>query len=135
MPKAAYNHLYGRRWKVASKAFLKRNPFCSIHQARGELAMATLVDHRIPHRGDRGLFWDQDNWQGLCKPCHDGPKQRLEKSGRVAGCDEQGIPLDPAHPWNTEGRDSCADSIETDHEGVGRSHRTLFASDTAPALF
>lgn len=29
------------------------------------------VDHIIPHKGDPELFWDQDNWQSLCKPHHD----------------------------------------------------------------
>ena len=29
------------------------------------------VDHIIPHRGDQKLFWDRNNWQALCKPCHD----------------------------------------------------------------
>jgi 5-methylcytosine-specific restriction protein A len=32
--------------------------------------MATEVDHIIPHKGDMKLFWDSDNWQGLCKSCH-----------------------------------------------------------------
>ena len=30
-----------------------------------------VVDHIIPHRGDQKLFWDQNNWQSLCKSCHD----------------------------------------------------------------
>jgi 5-methylcytosine-specific restriction protein A len=30
-----------------------------------------VVDHIIPHRGDQYLFWDQENWQALCKDCHD----------------------------------------------------------------
>ncbi len=46
------------------------------------------------------LFWSRKNWQPLCKHCHDSVKQRLEKSGRVAGCDASGRPLDPNHPWN-----------------------------------
>ena len=32
---------------------------------------ATVVDHIVPHRGDPKLFWDTDNWQALCKQCHD----------------------------------------------------------------
>ena len=39
--------------------------------AEGKYTRATVVDHIIPHRGDRILFWDQNNWQPLCKPCHD----------------------------------------------------------------
>lgn len=37
----------------------------------GEMVKATVVDHIIPHRGDQKLFWDQRNWQSLCKQCHD----------------------------------------------------------------
>lgn len=58
-----------------------------------------LVDHIDPHRGDMKKFWDSANWQSLCKTCHDSIKQRLEKSGIVEGCDVNGIPLDPNHPW------------------------------------
>ena len=32
---------------------------------------ATVVDHIKPHRGDQKLFWDQNNWQPLCKEHHD----------------------------------------------------------------
>jgi 5-methylcytosine-specific restriction endonuclease McrA len=44
---------------------------------------ATVVDHIIPHKGDQKLFWNQDNWQPLCKTHHDSHKQAFEKSGRV----------------------------------------------------
>lgn len=68
--KRGYNH----RWRVASKAFLKRFPQCARCFGR-----ATLVDHIIPHKGDNKLFWDRSNWQPLCKPCHDRHKQREER--------------------------------------------------------
>ncbi|WP_223251991.1 HNH endonuclease signature motif containing protein [Paracoccus mutanolyticus] len=29
-------------------------------------ADATLVDHIKPHRGDKALFWNWNNWQALC---------------------------------------------------------------------
>ncbi|MCY1313575.1 hypothetical protein D9M70_641120 [compost metagenome] len=75
---------------------------------------AVIVDHRILPRlrdakasGDPEriaeawrLFWSRDNWQSLCKLCHDSTKQRLEKSGRLAGCSADGRPLDPRHHWN-----------------------------------
>jgi hypothetical protein len=64
---------------------------------------AVLVDHIDPHRGDMKKFWDSANWQSLCKPCHDSIKQRFEKSGIVEGCDVNGVPLDPHHPWRAEG--------------------------------
>ena len=37
----------------------------------GKLTPATVVDHIVPHRGDPRLFWDEKNWQPLCKECHD----------------------------------------------------------------
>ena len=57
---------YNARWQRARKLFLSEYPFCS----RCDEA-ATVVDHIIPHRGDNTLFWDRDNWQSLCKRCHD----------------------------------------------------------------
>jgi len=37
---------------------------------KGKLTPATVVDHIVPHRGDPILFWDEKNWQPLCKDCH-----------------------------------------------------------------
>lgn len=64
------------------------------------MAAAKVVDHITPHRGDSKLFWDTSNWQALCTPCHSGTKQAEERTGRVAGCDAEGNPLDPGHRWN-----------------------------------
>lgn len=44
---------------------------------------ATVCDHIEPHRGDEARFWSGP-FQSLCKPCHDGPKQRLERRGGSA---------------------------------------------------
>nr|WP_246414712.1 HNH endonuclease signature motif containing protein [Yoonia ponticola] len=41
---------------------------------------ATTVDHIKPHRGDKVLFWDKNNWQSLCTSCHNRHKQRVEQS-------------------------------------------------------
>jgi len=40
-----------------------------------------VADHIQPHRGDRELFFARANLQCLCKPCHDGAKQREERAG------------------------------------------------------
>lgn len=62
---------YGRAWQKASKQFLEAHPLCVRCMAEGRYTKATVVDHIVPHRGDRKLFWDRSNWQALCKPCHD----------------------------------------------------------------
>lgn len=51
--------------------FLRAHPLCVRHEARGETVAASVVDHIVPHRGDKALFWQRDNWQPLCKQCHD----------------------------------------------------------------
>lgn len=62
---------YDSRWRAARKRFLRRHPLCAECMRQGKLTPATVVDHVIPHRGNQELFWDENNWQPLCKGCHD----------------------------------------------------------------
>ena len=62
---------YNSKWRKARVAFLQKHPLCAECQREGKLTPATVVDHIIPHRGDQRLFWDEKNWQPLCKDCHD----------------------------------------------------------------
>ncbi len=62
---------YGRRWQKARKGFLARHPLCVTCDLKNIVTAATVVDHIKPHRGNQSLFWDRNNWQALCKPCHD----------------------------------------------------------------
>src|SRR5262245_24246848 len=62
--------LYDRRWQRARKMFLAENPLCGDCQAKGLAVAAREVHHAIPHRGDREIFWQQEHWVALCKPCH-----------------------------------------------------------------
>ncbi len=38
---------------------------------KDKMVKANVVDHITPHRGDKKLFWDENNWQALCKHHHD----------------------------------------------------------------
>ncbi|MCC8013656.1 MAG: HNH endonuclease [Eubacterium sp.] len=69
--RSASSRGYNRQWQKASKAFLQEHPICEICKSKGRYTKATVVDHIIPHRGNRELFWDRSNWQSLCKSCHD----------------------------------------------------------------
>lgn len=91
---------YGYRWQQARLGWLRKNPLCIRCEKKGINVAATVVDHITPHRGDMELFWARTNWQSLCTNCHSSYKQRLEKTGREAGCDVSGRPLDPRHHWN-----------------------------------
>jgi 5-methylcytosine-specific restriction protein A len=61
---------YGHRWRIASRQFLTDNPLCLHCNEAGRTTAAQCVDHREPHRGDAGKFWDRNNWQPLCHACH-----------------------------------------------------------------
>lgn len=61
---------YGRRWRAARAAFLREHPLCRACEEKGLIVASTEVDHVVPHKGDRVLFWDRSNWQALCKTCH-----------------------------------------------------------------
>jgi len=61
---------YNSRWDKCSKLYLAAHPLCKMCEANGVVKLATQTDHIIPHRGDRRLFWDHDNWQPLCESCH-----------------------------------------------------------------
>lgn len=62
---------YDRRWQKERKRFLEAHPLCDKCKAEGRYVKATVVDHIIPHRGNKDLFWDENNYQALCKHCHD----------------------------------------------------------------
>lgn len=57
---------YTSRWQRISKQYLRQHPLCT---RCGRPAQ--VVDHIVPHRGREQLFWDERNWQALCKACHD----------------------------------------------------------------
>jgi 5-methylcytosine-specific restriction protein A len=35
-----------------------------------------VIDHFIPHRGDKKLFWDRKNWRATCDSCHNAKTAR-----------------------------------------------------------
>ncbi|WP_322925339.1 HNH endonuclease [Paenibacillus campi] len=61
---------YGSQWRKAREGYLRKHPLCVHCRERGILKEATVVDHIIPHKGDKELFWERDNWQPLCETCH-----------------------------------------------------------------
>lgn len=94
--------LYGRRWRKARRQFLADNPYCKMCQDEGRITPATEVDHIEKHDGDVILFWNIENWQGLCAYHHRSVKAEMERSGKVRGAKKDGTPIDPNHPWNQD---------------------------------
>lgn len=75
---------YTAAWRKARNAYLAANPLCVMCLAMKpeRTTAATVVDHKVPHRGDKELFWSQGNWQSLCAPHHNSDKQMAERTGR-----------------------------------------------------
>lgn len=87
-----------RQWRNARAGHLRTEPLCRYCKDAGLVTVATVVDHIIPHKGDLLLFWDSNNWQSLCSPCHDRTKQQQEARGYSTAIGGDGWPLDPRHP-------------------------------------
>lgn len=66
---------YGRRWQERRRIFLSKseNALCRPCSKKNppQVTAATVVDHITAHKGDHVLFWDENNWQPSCQPCHD----------------------------------------------------------------
>lgn len=76
---------YGGQWQKARAGYLRLHPLCVMCEALGRVTPATELDHKVPHKGDRALFWDSANWQPLCKPHHDAKTAREDGGFGNAG--------------------------------------------------
>ena len=91
--------LNGAAWRKLRAYVLRGEPLCRHCTARGLTMAATEVDHRDDDPSNNELV----NLMPLCKPCHSRKTARdMGRSVREAsmGCDAQGMPLDPSHPWH-----------------------------------
>lgn len=61
---------YGRQWRNAARRYLAAHPLCVQCEEAGHTVAAELVDHILPAASHPKLFWDAENWQGLCRDCH-----------------------------------------------------------------
>lgn len=71
---------YNWQWRTRALAFLAMYPLCGMRpggaapvmsqcHAEQRVTAAVQVDHVEPHRGDQALFWNEENWQSLCREC------------------------------------------------------------------
>jgi 5-methylcytosine-specific restriction enzyme A len=89
-------------WKKRSRHQLTIEPLCTLCSRQGRIIPATIADHNPPHKGDWNKF-RVGPLQSLCRDCHN----RKWASGRHGyGCDigDDGLPVDPNHPFNAGGK-------------------------------
>ena len=61
------------KWQRQRAYFLQEYPLCTCGQ------LANVLDHIVPVRLDPSNFWNVDNWQGLCRSCHDHKSATIDK--------------------------------------------------------
>lgn len=93
------NEWYGlARWKKRRRVQLRQHPLCKLcEQLHGLIVPASVVDHVVPHRGDRELF-ENGELQSLCVKCHDSVKRTIEQRGYSLDIGVNGWPVDHRHP-------------------------------------
>lgn len=71
-----------KRWYQLRWLVLVRDEFtCQMCGLTEKDSSRLVCDHVVPHNGDEDMFWNGD-LRTLCKPCHDGAKQREDKMAR-----------------------------------------------------
>ncbi|CAN5369360.1 hypothetical protein BH10PSE14_BH10PSE14_04480 [soil metagenome] len=92
----------GQRMRL--RRLRRTNGLCERCLAKGLTTIADVVDHTLPlAQGGEDV---DDNTRNLCDPCHLEVTAEQFEQGRakgMGGCDANGIPTDPAHPWNAAG--------------------------------
>jgi 5-methylcytosine-specific restriction endonuclease McrA len=86
-PHAARDSRYDTAaWQRVRAAHKAKHPLCACCKAQGRTVAATVVDHITPVRLG-GDFWDTNNHQSLCTPCHQAKSasERLKQPQGVGG--------------------------------------------------
>jgi 5-methylcytosine-specific restriction endonuclease McrA len=98
MTKKFKPHYGNRRWVKRALNHRRENPLCVMCLEEGLIVAVEVVDHVVPHRGNYQMFW-HGKLQSLCKSCHDGRKQQVDKRGFYTDIGVDGFPTDSKHPF------------------------------------
>lgn len=102
-------------WKRLRLAHLSLSPMCVGCEAMGLLTPANTVDHVVPISEGGPAFPGHGALNSYCASCHGAKTARGSEAGAVRsrkprrGCNPDGTPLDPAHPWH--GKSLRADGV------------------------
>lgn len=88
--------LDGAAWRKLRSLVLSEVPLCENCNARGLIVFATDVDHKDNDPSNN----ERSNLASLCHSCHSLKTMADMGHNVYLGCDLNGMPLDPNHPWN-----------------------------------
>jgi len=116
-------------WQRLRRLKLASSPLCEGCEAMGLITPANTVDHRLPVREGGDPFPPIEELAAYCPPCHSAKTARGSEAGAVRtrkprkGCNADGTPLDPHHPWHANGS-----------AGGKRRKKSLRAGASGPAV-
>ena len=107
--------LDGKAWRTLRASVLREHPLCVLCR--------TAVASEVDHRDDDPTNNERSNLSACCKPCH-SRKTNADRGHKVAwGCDVNGMPLDPSHPWNLEKSQATGDDKPTGKSYVNANRK------------
>lgn len=73
------------RWRKLRASILERAGYVCEQTGvpltgKAPAANSPVIDHKVEHKGDALLFWDENNLQAVSKGWHDTEKQRQERA-------------------------------------------------------
>lgn len=113
-------------WQRLRKAHLSFEPMCRACAEMGRAHPGKHVDHVVPISAGGEPFPGHDGLASLCAPCHSAKTARGSEAGAARttkprrGCDVNGDPIDPAHPWRK--------SLKAGASGAHGDHKTQLVS-------
>jgi 5-methylcytosine-specific restriction enzyme A len=90
------------QWQKVRRLKFQQNRLCEMCLKQGRIEIAVAVDHIISIASGGDAFPPLDMLMSLCASCHNRKTRVVEQQGKeltVKGCDVNGMPLDPTHPW------------------------------------
>lgn len=93
-------------WQRLRRLKLSETPLCETCALRGRKVIAEAVDHIVSIASGGDAFPLLDGLRSLCTPCHSTKTNAIDRRGgkgvAIKGCDVNGLPLDPDHPFMGE---------------------------------
>lgn len=89
-------------WARLRRLKLATHPLCEMCLSRAKIEPAVAVDHIVAISAGGDPFPGLDALMSLCTSCHNRKTNVVEQQGKTLfekGCDIDGNPLDPRHPW------------------------------------
>lgn len=111
------------RWQRLRKLKLSSEPLCEGCKPH-RLTPASHVDHVRAISDGGAPFPGLDGLRSYCQPCHSAKTARGVEAGAVRsskprkGCDVNGLPLDPNHPWIGESTNGNRQRLRVDDRAL-----------------